>query len=475
MKTISAFLFVTVLAAQDVPLSKIERKGLAPVSREILRVKLPKATEFKLDNGLTVLVMEDHKLPLVTMRLIIQGAGALNDPRDLPGLAAFTATMLREGTASRTSKQIAEESDRLGATIAPSAPWASDSVTVAMAGLSDNLADWLAVGADVLLHPVFPESELNKLKQRQKAQLQQNRSSSNFLLGERWNKAIYGDHPASVTSPTPQSIDAITPEMLKNWHAARYAPQNAILGVSGDVRPAELRTLLTKILPWKSNTFAVAETPQTKPVQGRKIYLVDRPGAVQADVYLGNIAVRRADPDYIPMIVMNHVLGGAASSRLFINLREEHGYTYGAYSFVTARKYAGPWIGMANMRTDATAGAMTEFLKEIDRIRNQPVPESELEEHKRALVAGFALSLEDPNQLLDFAITQKLYGFPADYWDTYPAKISAVTAEQVARVANQYLQPDNLQIVAVGDAAKVKPVLDKLGPVTLFDTAGNKK
>jgi len=131
--------------------------------------------------------------------------------------------------------------------------------------------------------------------------------------------------------------------------------------------------------------------------------------------------------------------------------------------------------GLANMRTDATEGAMTEFLKEIDRIRNQPVPESELEEHKRALVAGFALSLEDPKQLLDFAITQKLYGFPADYWDTYPAKISAVTAEQVARVANQYLQPENLQIVAVGDAAKVKPVLDRLGTVTLYDTAGNKK
>ena len=418
--------------------SKIERKGLAPVSREVLRVQLPKAAEFKLDNGLTVLVLEDHKLPLVTMRLIIPGAGALDDPPDVPGLAWFTATMLREGTVTRTSKQIAEESDRMGATVAASAPWAYDSVTVTMSGLSDNLAEWLALGADVLLHPVFPESEFNKLKQRQKAQLQQNRSSSNFLLGERWNKAIYGDHPASVTAPTPQSIDAITIEMLKQWHATRYAPQNAILGVAGDVHTAELRALLSKVLDWKSNSFAAPETPQTQPVKGRKIYLVDRPGAVQTDVYLGNIAVRRTDPDYVPLIVMNQVLGGASSSRLFVNLREEHGYTYGAYSFVVGRKYAGPWIGLANMRTGATEGAMTEFLKEIGRIRNQPVPESELEEHKRALVAGFALSLEDPGELLDFAITRKLYGFPADYWDTYPAKISAVTAEQVARVANKY-------------------------------------
>ena len=472
MRTAAWFLIAaTCLSAQ----SKIERKGLAPVSREVLRVKLPKAAEFKLDNGLTVLVIEDHKLPLVTLRWIVQGAGALNDPRDVPGLASFTAAMLREGTSSRTSKQIAEDSDRLGAAITPTAPWASDSVTVAMSGLSDNLPDWLALGADVLLHPVFLETELNKLKQRQKALLQQNRSSPNFLIGERWNKAIYGDHPASITAPTPQSIDAITPEMLKQWHEVRYAPQNAILGVSGDVRPAELRSLLTKLLIWRPNQFAQPDTPQTKPVVGRKIYLVDRPGAVQTDVYLGNIAVRRTDPDYIPLTVMNHVLGGAASSRLFVNLREEHGYTYGAYSFLIARKYAGPWLGLANMRTDATEGAMAEFLKEIDRIRDQPVPEGELEEHKRALVAGFALSLEDPNELLDFAITQKLYGFPADYWDNYPARISAITAEQVTRAAKKYLQPENLQIVAVGDAAKVKPVLDKLGTVLVYDAQGSRK
>jgi zinc protease len=458
-----------------VPLSKVERKRKAPVSSEILQVKLPKATEFKLDNGLTVLVMEDHKLPLVSLRLTIQGAGALNDPADMPGLASFTASMLKEGTTSRSSKQIAEESDRLGVTIGATAPWASDAATVTVSGLSDNLNQWLPLAADIVLNPSFPASELDKLKQRQKVQLQQQRSSPFFLIAERFNKAVYGNHPASVTSPTPASIDALTPEMLKKWHHDRYVPQNAILGVAGDVKPADLAQALGILPPWEQTDFNAGSGPATKPAIGRKIYLVDRPGSVQTDVYLGNIAVNRTDPDYIPMVVMDRIVGGGAAARLFMDLREQKGYTYGAYSQLIARKYAGPWFAFGNMRTEATEGAMQAFLDEIGRIRDEKVPESELEEDKRSLVASFALALEDPSELLNFAITQKIYGLPADYWDNYPAKISAITAEQVQRVAKKYIDLENIQIVAVGDAAKIKPVLDKFGPVEVYDTQGLKR
>jgi len=458
-----------------VPLSKVERKRKAPVSSDILQVKLPKATEFKLDNGLTVLVMEDHKLPLVTVRLTILGAGALNDPADMPGLASFTASMLKEGTTSRNSKQIAEETDRLGVTITAGAPYASDVATVSASGLSDNLSQWLPLAADILLNPSFPSSELDKLKQRQKVQLQQQRSSPSFLMGERFNKAVYGNHPASVTSPTLASIDAMTPEMLKKWHHDRYVPQNAILGIAGDVKPDDLAKALSALPPWEQTDFKAGANPATKPAVGRKIYLVDRPGSVQTDVYLGNIAVNRTDADYIPMVVMDRIVGGGAAARLFMNLREQKGYTYGAYSQLIARKYAGPWFAFGNMRTDATEGATQAFLDEIARIRDEKVPESELEEDKRSLVASFALALEDPNELLNFAITQKIYGLPADYWDTYQAKISAITAEQVQRVARKYLDLDNIQIVAVGDASKIKPVLDKFGPVEVYDTQGVKR
>jgi zinc protease len=457
------------------PLSQVERKNKAPVSSEILRVKLPKATEMKLDNGLTVLVLEDHRLPLITARVLILGAGALNDPADLPGLANLTAAMLREGTASRSSKQIAEQTEQLGAAINAAAPWGSETTTFTASGLSDNASEWMMLASDILFHPAFPESELNKLKQRMRVQLQQQRSSPFFLMQERFNDAVYGDHPAAITSPTQQSLDKITPEMLAQWHSTRYLPENAILGVAGDIRPADVTRMFSAMPLWKAGTTNAGLPAATKPASGRRIFLVDRPGSVQADVAMGNIAISRMDPDYVPMVVMDRIVGGGASARLFMNLREVHGYTYGAYSQLVARRYAGPWMAQGSMRTDATGGAMTEFMNELNRIRDKSVPETELEENKRSIVASFALSLEQPSQLLDYAISLKLYALPAEYWDTYPAKIMTVTAEQVQRVARKYIVPDNLQIVAVGDAEKLKPVLDKFGTVQVYDTNGKKK
>jgi len=461
--------------SKAIPLSKVERKNKAPVSSEVLRVKLPKAVESKLGNGLTILVMEDHRLPTVNMRLVLQGAGALNDPPDMPGLASLTATMLKEGTTTRSSKQIAEEIERLGASIGANAPWGSNGANVSASGLSDNTGQWLNLAADIILNPTFPASELNKLKQRMKVQLQQQRSSPFFLIQERFNRAVYGDHPAAVTSPTLESLDKITPEMLVKWHREHYLPQNAILGIAGDIKTADLLQMLNGIPAWQPTDSKVGDSPATHAVGARHIYVVDRPGSVQTDVFIGNITISRTDADYVPMVVMDRIVGGGASARLFMNLREEHGYTYGAYSQLIARRFAGPWIAQGNMRTDATEGAMTEFMNEINRIRDQKVPEKELEESKRSIVASFALSLEDPNQLLDYAMTLKIFGLPADYWDTYPAKIMNITAEQVQRVAREYVVPDNLQIVAVGDATKIKPVLDKYGTVELYGTDGKKK
>jgi zinc protease len=461
--------------SKAIPLSKVERMNKAPVSDQILRVKIPKPTEITLPNGLTVLVLEDHRLPLVTARLTILGAGALNDPADVPGLANITAAMLREGTKTRSSKQIAEQSEELGATIAAQAPWASETVTFTASGLSDNAGQWIALASDILLNPSFPENELDKLKQRMRVQLQQQRSTAGFLMQERFNRAVYGNHPAAITSPTLQALDKITPAMLAEWHAARYVPQNAILGVAGDITPAEVTRMFSALPAWKAGPGEAALPAATKPAGGRGVFLVDRPGSVQTDVQIGNIAISRLDPDYIPMVVMDRIVGGGASARLFLNLREVHGYTYGAYSMLVARRYAGPWFAQGSMRTDATGGAMTEFMNEINRIRDQAVPEKELEETKHSIVASFALTLERPSELLEYAIALKVYNLPPDYWDTYPAKIAAITAEQVQRVARQYIVPDNLQIVAVGDAAKLKPVLEKYGAVQVFDTNGRPK
>jgi zinc protease len=461
--------------SKAIPLSKVERKNKAPVSDEILRVKIPKPTEITLPNGLTILVLEDHRLPLVTARLSILGAGALNDPSDVPGLANVTAAMLSQGTRTLSSQQIAQQTEELGASIGAQAPWASETATFTASGLSDNAGQWIALASDILLNPSFPEGELNKLKQRMKVQLQQQRSTAGFLMQERFNRAVYGNHPAAVTSPTPQALDKMTPAMLAEWHATRYVPQNAILGVAGDITPAQVTQMFSALPAWKAGTGKAALPTATKPASGRRIFLVDRPGSVQTDVEIGNIAINRMDADYIPMVVMDRIVGGGASARLFMNLREVHGYTYGAYSMLVARRYAGPWVAQGSMRTDATGGAMTEFMNEINRIRDTPVPEKELEENKRSIVASFALTLERPTELLDYAIALKVYNLPADYWDTYPARIMAITAEQIQRVARKYIVPDDLQIVAVGDADKLKPVLDKYGAVQVFEANGQPK
>jgi len=455
--------------------SKVERKNRAPVSKEVLRVTLPKPVEATLDNGLTVMILEDHRFPTVNVQLNISGAGALYEPRDLPGLASMAASLLREGTKTRDSKQIAEEIDRLGATLNAGAGFGSAASSINASGLSDNLDAWMALFVDVLENPSFPADELEKLKQRQKAGLRQQRTQPGALANERFRRALFGDHPASVTMMTNASIDAMTPEKLAAWHHERYVPQNAILAIAGDVRAADLLPKLRKWLAgWAKTDGKEVVPPNAKPATAKRIYLVDRPNSVQTTITIGNIAIDRRDPDFIALTVMNKILGDGPAARLFIKLREEKGYTYGVYSDFVALKYPGPWSASGDYRTEVTEGAMTELLNEINRIRDEKVGAEELEQAQRAIVAGFALSLEQPTQLLSYAVLRKTYGFPDDYWETYPAKISAVTADEVQRVARKYLNPDAMQVVAVGDGSKIREILEKFGPLEVYDTEGKK-
>jgi zinc protease len=459
----------------ETPASKVERKNQAPLSREVLRVKLPKPAETKLNNGLTVLILEDHRTPSVFVQLYIDGAGALFEPPSMTGLANTTAQMLREGTQSRTSVQIAEEIDRLGATLGASGSFGSSQVVLNASGLSDNFDAWFALAVDVLLNPSFPREELEKLKQRRRAQIRQQRSAANFLVNERFNRAVYRNHPAAIVSLTTESLDTLTQEALMQWHRERYAPQNALLAIAGDVRAQELVPRLEKwFARWQRNDVKETWPPNPVAATSRKVYLVHRPNSVQTTVALGNIAIDRRSPDYIPMVVMNHILGGGASGRLFLNLREEKGYTYGVYSDFSALRYPGPWRAGGSMRTEVTAGALVEFFKEIGRIRDQTVPHAELEDGKRAIAARFALSLEQPTTILGLAVARIQFRLPEDYWDTYPDKIMAVTAPDVQRVARKYLDPDVMQLVAVGDGLKIQSVLEPYGSVEVYDNGGNR-
>jgi zinc protease len=459
-------------AKKDAALVRLNK---APISNEVLRVHIPKPVKATLANGVRVLILEDHRFPTVTTELVINGAGPLFDPASQPGMASMTMQLMRQGTATRNSKQLAEDIDALGANIAGTAMPGSPEASLTASGLSDNFDQWFGIAVDVLLHPSFPADELDQLKQRTLVQLRQQRSNPQFLAQERFAKVLYGDsHPAAVLAATTESVGAMTPDALKKFYGERFVPQNAILAIAGDVKPAEVTAKLNKWLAdWKKTDLKVAIPDVPAAQTATKLFLVDRPGSVQTNLLLGNLAIDRRDADYVPLQVMNDVLGGSAAARLFMNLREDKGYTYGAYSRVQTQQYRGAIVANSEVRSEVTQGAVTEFFNEFRRIAGEAVTTEELQKAKRSMVAQFALSMERPVSVLNFALTSERYGFADDYWDKYPDQIMAVTAGDVERVAKKYLDPGAIQIVAVADAAKVKPMLEKWGSVTLFAADGS--
>jgi zinc protease len=448
-------------------------KGKAPVSKEVLKVKLPRAQEATLPNGLRVVLLEAHKVPTFNMQMVVL-SGGLSDNPDYRGLASFTATLLREGTTKRSSKDIAEQADALGATLTANSGLSSMTTNVSTAGLVDNLDQTLELFSDVVRNPIFPQAEVDKYKTRTLAQLQSQRSIPQFLAQEQFSRAIYGSsHPASLIAPPAESIKKLTSKDLADFHAANFRPNNAILAIVGDVTLKEIMPKIEKAFgDWQKADVPAFSIPAAPAQAEAKIYLIDRPGSVQTVLQLGTLGIERTSPDYFSVLLADKVFGGGPTGRLFLNLREDKGYTYGAYSSFGGSKFRGTWGASSEVRTEVTEGAMKEFMNELNRMRDEPVPAEELENAKRAIVGSFALSLEQPAGLLQNIITQKLYNLPADYWDTYPQKVSAITAADVQKAAKKYLVLEKLQVVAVGDATKAREVMTKYGKVELYDADG---
>ena len=447
-------------------------KGKAPVNKTVLKVKLPKAQEATLPNGLRIVLLESHKIPTFNMQMVVL-SGGLSDQADYRGLASFTASLMREGTAKRASKDIAEQVDALGATLFATSGLSTMTSTVSTSGLMESLEQTLDVFADVVRNPSFPQTEVDRYKTRTLAQLQFQRSNAQFLAQEQFSKAIYGDHPASLAAPPAESIKKLTSKDLAAFHSTYYRPNNAILTVVGDVTMKSIMPLVEKAFgDWQKADVPAVTIPAAPAQSGAKIFLIDRPGSVQTVLQLGILGIERTSPDYFAVLLADRVLGGGPSGRLFMNLREDKGYTYGAYSNFGGSKFRGTWVSSAEVRTDVTDGAMKEFMYELNRLRDDPVTADELENAKRAIVGSFALSLEQPQALLQNIVTQKLYNLPDDYWDTYPQKVAAITAADVQRVAQKYIDKGHLQVVAVGDASKAREVLARYGTVQVYDADG---
>lgn len=466
--------FATTARAQDksAPLSKVVRLNRAPVNKEVLRVELPKPTIEKLPNGLTLLLLENHKLPTVAFTMWIR-PGQLADPEDLPGLASFTADMLKEGTERRTSEQIADEVDALGASLDAGSRFGASYTSVSASGLIDSAPQILDLMSDVVLHPAFPAEELAKYKQRALADLEQNISNPGFLAQQAFRKVVYGEAPLAVASATKESVQNVTSADLKRFHDAHFLPGNSILGATGDFKAVDMRAMVEKYFGgWTGGAEAAPQMPATAPAQPSKITLVDRPGSVQTYIIGGDRGIRQADPEIYALTVMNRILGGGPQARLFLDLREAHGYTYGAYSNYVADSYPGYWVASSPVRTPVTDGAMTQFVYEFKKINDEAVPQDELGEAERAIVARFALSLEQPEQILTSWLTVKEFGLPIDYWDKFPDHITAITAADVQAAAKRFVDLPHLQWVCVGDRKEIESVLAKYGPVTVVDATG---
>jgi zinc protease len=470
---------VAMLLAQTAPPSQqasdfkgVVRKNLAPISNEVLQVKFPKPAESKLKNGMSLLVLEDHRSPTIQVQIGMP-ASTLNDPRELAGIGEATSTLLRLGTKTRTSVQIADTLQELGASL--NANVGERYANIGFSTLSENLDSVLSLVEDVMFNPAFPQDELDKWKNRQISQLQQIRAQPGFLGQERFFAVMYPNDNRSIVAPSPESINKITREMVIDYYNKNFRPSGGLVGVSGDIAPKEIAAKLDKVLGnWTGSAPKPPELPLPGAIGEKKIYLINRPSSVQTSLYIGNLAIDRANPDYIPIQVMNRVLGSGPASRLFRNIREDKGYTYGISSGFGATHYINYFVLSTSVRTEVTGPALEEIFKELRDIRDRAVPADELEGAKRALVAGFALSTENPATGLNNATMIREYGFPADYWDVYPAKISQVTAEDVQRVAKKYIPVDNAQIIAVGDAAKVRDAMAKFGPVEEWDSDGHR-
>jgi zinc protease len=447
-------------------------KGKAPVNKQLLKVKLPRAEEATLKNGLRVVLLRSTKVPAFNMQMVVL-SGGLSDPADYRGLASFTAGLLRDGTAKRSSKDIAEQIDALGGTLTSNAGLSSSTSTVTVSGLVENLDSTLDIFADVIRNPSFPASEADKYKTRTLAQVQFQRSSAQYLAQERFNQAIYGDHPAALIAPPADSIKKLSSKDLAAFHSTYYRPNNSILAIVGDITLKEVLPKIEKAFgDWQKADVPATTIPAPPAQAASHILLVDRPGSVQTVLQLGNLGIERTNPDYFALLLADRILGGGPAARLFMNLREDKGYTYGAYSNFSGTRFRGVWMSSSEVRTDVTEGAMKEFMYELKRLRDEKVSVDELENSKRAIVGSFALSLEQPQALLQNIILQKLYDLPADYWDTYPQKVAAITIDDVQRIAQKYIDLDHLQIVAVGDASKTRDILAKYGTVEVYDADG---
>ncbi|MDR7132500.1 putative Zn-dependent peptidase [Algoriphagus sp. 4150] len=453
-------LLVSVASFAQVDRSQFPKAGPAPI------IKIGEAETFTLDNGLKVFVVENDKLPRVSFTLVLE-----RDPLfegDKAGLTGFVGQMMKAGTTSRSKDQIDEEIDFIGANLGVS------STSISASSLKKHQEKILDLMADVLYNPIFPEDELEKLKKQSLTALATSKDEPNAISGRLSSAMVYGkDHPYGEVE-TETSISKVTVEDVKDYYTTFFKPNIAYLAIVGDMSKSEAEEVVKKYFSeWERGDVPKFTYDAPTPPSKKMVGLVDRSSSVQTVIDIAQpIDLTLGDEDYISSRVLNQIFGGGSSSRLFMNLREDKGYTYGAYSSFSADKLIGEFSANASVRTEVTDSAVVEFIYEINRLVDEGVTEEELEKAKSNLAGSFGRSLESPSTIATFALNIERYGLPKDYYETYLQKMNALTVADINKTAKKLIDPDKLYITAVGNGAEIKDKLAQFGEVTLYDNMG---
>ena len=433
-------------------------------------LKLPAVQKRTLSNGLPVWIVELHKVPVVHVALVVKsGAGA--DPQGKFGIASLTADMLDEGAGKRTSLEIADAVDYLGASLSTSST--PDGSFVDLHVPVARLGDGLPIMADVALRPTFPERELQRVREELLASLVQAEDDPASVVQFAFPRLVFGPQHryGTMVFGTAAAVKGFSVADLRQFHARHYVPSNSALIVTGDVTPASVVARLESAFgSWTDSASPPASIPAAAQLTARQIYLIDKPGAAQSQIRIGWVGVPRSTPDYFALRVLNTILGGSFTSRLNQNLREEHGYAYGASSTFDMRVAAGPFYAAAGVQTDKTAEALTEFFKELDNIR-KPIPAEEVEKARNYLALLMPRNFETTESMAGSLGGMFVYSLPPDYYATYTERVRAVTPAAVQRVAERYIQPDKFAVVVVGDRKTIEPGIKalNLGPIRMVE------
>ena len=435
-------------------------------------VHFPDYFDTTLPNGINVLVIENAKIPAVSVRLVFKNAGSTFDGSKY-GLSSLTAELLTKGTTHRDATQIAEEIDFIGGNLNAGSDW--DGSYVSLSVLKKHLAAGIDVLADVVLNPVFSEEEISRVKEQRLSSILQSKDDAGHLSDRMFNKMVFGDFPyGNPAEGTEESVKELVKQDFENFYKGNYYASNLIIAFVGDITKDEALNLVEEkfsSLP-KDGANNITEFKFDEPDTYKNVYLVNKPGAVQSNLKIGHKGIARNNPDYIAVTIMNTILGGYFGSRINYNLREKHGFTYGARSSFGPRLLTGDFSVDTDVRNDVTDSAITYIIDDLKKIVAEEVTDEEMEMVKNYMTGVFPLQLETANAVASRVINLKLYNLPRDYYNKYISTINNLSQKDILEAAKKYIHPDRLVIVVSGDASAVKDKLKKFGEVKVYDANG---